>query len=119
MQDQLLNLLEDHIALHADNIQADRAVTRDLQTWEPMNVLRSLEDVLKGFCMLGFKFDSSLPWERLGLCWEEGPLPDESFIQSQVRLSTNLLRAVATSRNDPAIHARCTELEGIISESGR
>ncbi|CAK0901425.1 unnamed protein product, partial [Prorocentrum cordatum] len=109
----------DHVALHADNIAAERSVARSLETWDPLNVLRSFEDVLAGFRMLGFEMDNPLPLKKIGLCWEEGPLPDESTVESQMRLSTHLLRAVAAQRDDPGVRSKCDELVGALTDSGQ
>ena len=79
---ELVNMLEDHLLLHADNMAAISAITADLPALRPGHWLSSLEALRTGLQAMGLSLGSSLPWERLGLCWDEGPLPDEGLIEA-------------------------------------
>ena len=59
---QLVKMPEDHITLHADNTQANRAVTRTLSSCEASTILRSLDGVFSGLRVMGFRMDNNLPW---------------------------------------------------------
>ena len=90
-------MFEEHLLLHSANVSASRAVARrPLETWEPALMLSSAEALLGTLGMLGYAVQARLPWEPLGLCWEEGPMPDEAMIEQQARLATQLLRAVCS-----------------------
>lgn len=106
--DRLVSLLEDHIAVHADYIQSDRATLYSPPTLHSDRLLKTFDDVHAGLVVLGYNLDNPVPWERLGIHWDEGPLPDENVIENRLRLAVQLLSAAA--RHQPEAASKCNTL---------
>ena len=58
---------------------------------------------MKGLRAMGFCPEASLPWERLGICWDEGPLPDVNVVEARVRVGQQVLLLMAASVTDETV----------------
>eukprot|EP00959_Pyramimonas_sp_CCMP1952_P227406 4754554-Pyramimonas_sp.AAC.1 len=67
---------------------------------------------------MGFALSSSLPWGRIGICWDEGPLPDEAPIEAQVRIATSLLEVLGSAPGNEAMQGQCQQDAARLREDG-
>ena len=116
---RLIELFEEHILLHSDNVMAVTATSKKLKHWEPAGMFHSEDSVHAALAMMGYSVTARLPWERLGLCWEEGPVPDEVLVEQQARLAEQLLRAVARHAGNADTAALCNGLADQMQADGR
>jgi hypothetical protein len=100
---------EDHIADNAEDVLAATRL-HGRPTFENVEqMFNNTELVVRCLGMLGFEPKAELPWQSLGIPWEEGPIPELIQIETRIRLVTQLLRmATNTATTTEVKHIYCT-----------
>jgi hypothetical protein len=101
----LLMHFEDHIVEHDDVFRAAARLHGRPAFAELDQMFNNRELVMRCLAMLGYNLQAPLPWLRIGITWDEGPVPELPQIEARVRLATQLLHmAMNTATNAEVKH---------------
>ena len=96
--------LEQILLLALENIRAQMAIAPEggVADLSPARLFGSRDGLWRGLHAMGFRPGASLPWERLGVCWDEGPLPGVNVVEARVRVGQQLLLLMEAPVTDAA-----------------
>ena len=98
---------ERHLTLVAENVQAALAVGRTppVIPETALGLLCTHDGIGRTLKGLAYDPGAKLPWERLGISWDEGPIPEQNLIETRVRLGQQVLAYMLQTLNpdDPGL----------------
>ena len=95
---ELQEYVDGHLTLILDSVAGRVAVGLAPPVEWPAIVqhLGSAEGLRRLLLAMGLRPGATHPWERLGLCWDEGPAPDPNQIDAQIRQAGRVLDFLAS-----------------------
>jgi hypothetical protein len=100
-------------------VQAEQRLQAQRLPDEVGQLFGNMRTIMQCFTMLGYRLESAIPWLKIGLPWDEGPLPDLTQVESRMRLATQLLTVAATMTSDDKIRHDLLAMITDISDAGK